>query len=90
MKFKNWRKFKEENIIWDTTQPTFSYLEKPVLTFTGYLVYCGGLVGLWFGTSAQDVLVYFKGLEIWKVIRYKFIKTTVRPFHDLKKPNNQK
>ena len=44
-------------IIWDTTQPMFAYIEEPVMTFTDYLVYCGGLIGLWFGTSAKDLLI---------------------------------
>ena len=45
------------NLVLDSGQPMFQYIEEPVLTFTDYLVYCGGLVGLWFGTSAHDVIV---------------------------------
>ena len=34
-------------IVWDSSEPMFAYIDEPVLTFTQYLVYCGGLMGLW-------------------------------------------
>ena len=39
-------------IEWDSSEPMFAYTEEPVTTFSDYLVNCGGLMGLWFGTSA--------------------------------------
>ena len=49
--------YRENNIVWDTSQPMFAYIEEPVMTFTDYLVDCGGLLGIWFGTSAKDLLI---------------------------------
>ena len=50
------RPFKR-TVVWDTSQPMFAYIQQPVITFTDYLVRCGGLIGLWFGASAQDLLL---------------------------------
>ena len=47
----------ERTVVWDTRQPMFAYIQQPVITFTDYLVRCGGLIGLWFGTSAQAILL---------------------------------
>ena len=47
----------ERTVVWDTRQPMFAYIQQPVITFTEYLVCCGGLIGLWFGASAQDLLL---------------------------------
>ena len=47
----------ERRIVWDTSKPMFAYIDEPVLTFTAYLVYCGGLMGLWFGQSVHDLIV---------------------------------
>jgi len=44
------------SIVWDSSKPMFKYSEHPIMTFTSYLVDCGGLMSLWFGTSANDVL----------------------------------
>ena len=34
----------------------FAYTEQPVTTFSDYLVNRGGLLGLWFGISAKDLI----------------------------------
>ena len=47
----------ENTVLFNNEEPTFVYTEEPVLTFTSYLVYCGGLMGLWFGASAHDIIV---------------------------------
>ena len=54
-----------KSLVWDSTQPMFVYYEEPIMSFIEYLVHCGGLVGLWFGTSAQDVIRLFLKLRIW-------------------------
>ena len=46
----------ERRIIWDESEPMFAYIDEPVITFTDYLVFCGGLMGLWFGKSLKDIL----------------------------------
>ena len=47
----------EVSIVWDSRQPMLSYIEESVLSFTDYLVNCGGLLGLWFGTNANDLFI---------------------------------
>ena len=75
------KRYYEKKIIWDTTQPSFKYIEEPLMTFTDYLVYCGGLLGLWFGTSAKDILIYLSDNIIWRTIINKLTMTiTVSPF----------
>ena len=49
-------------VIWDT-QPMLTYIEEPVMTFTQFVVNCGGLMGLWFGKSAKDLIVWFIELK---------------------------
>ena len=62
----------ERNIIWDSTQPMFSYIEEPVITFTEYLVYCGGLMGLWFGLNANDLIAWTLNARNWIHISHQF------------------
>ena len=54
-----------KTLVWDTTQPMFVYKEVPVLSFIEYMVYLGGLVGLWFGTSAEDVVIILFDTTFW-------------------------
>ena len=56
---------REVSIVWDSRQPMLSYIEESVLSFTDYLINCGGLLGLWFGTNANDLFV--------KVIKSKIL-----------------
>ena len=49
-------------VIWDT-HPMLTYIEEPVMTFTQFVVNCGGLMGLWFGKSAKDLIVWFIELK---------------------------
>ena len=51
-----------------TGEPMFRYTEEPVLTFTSYLVNCGGLMGLWFGASAHGMIVLILESNVWKLI----------------------
>jgi hypothetical protein len=48
---------REVQLFWDKNYPLISYIETPVMTFTEYLCYCGGIFGLWFGTNANLVSV---------------------------------
>ena len=59
----------ESTVQLDTNEPMFRYTEEPVLTFTSYLVYCGGLMGLWFGASAHDIIVLALDSNVWNLIR---------------------
>ena len=38
--------FAEKSVVWDSSQPMFVYREEPVLTFTDYMSYTGGLISL--------------------------------------------
>ena len=48
--------------VWDS-HPMLTYIEEPVLTFTQFVVNCGGLMGLWFGKSAKDLIVWLTELK---------------------------
>ena len=69
-------------IEWDRIQPSFAYIEEPVMSFTDYLVYCGGLVGLWFGTSAKDVLIYITDNTIWRYLLFIYRRTITTRVHN--------
>ena len=57
-------------IQWDSSEPMFAYTEEPVMSLSDYLVNCGGLMGLWFGTSAKDIInIIIESEIIKKVIR---------------------
>ena len=64
------------SLVWDTTQPMFVYKEELILSSIDYIVYCGGLVGLWFGTSAKDVIIIVFDktfwFNLWHIILIKY------------------
>ena len=65
----------ERRIVWDS-EPMFAYIDEPVMTFTQYMVNCGGLMGLWFGMSLEDVitrLIYLTKFKFWKSKLFKII-----------------
>ena len=64
--FNSWKT--ERTVQLDTEEPMFRYTEEPVLTFTSYLVYCGGLMGLWFGASAHDIIALILNSKVWNII----------------------
>ena len=66
--FKSFQKI-EITAQFDTEEPMFRFTEEPVLTFTSYLVYCGGLMGLWFGASAHDIIALILDTNVWKLFR---------------------
>ena len=43
------------------------------MSFIEYLCYCGGLLGLWFGTSAKDLFIWIIETRIWGKIWRKII-----------------
>ena len=61
----------ERVIVWDSHQPMFAYIDEPVLTFTQYLVFCGGLMGLWFGQSLKDMFSLLIDKHFWHSIHRK-------------------
>ena len=63
----------EKILVWDTTQPMFVYKEVPVLSFIEYMVYLGGLVGLWFGTSAKDLVIILFDEIFWLNLWHKIL-----------------
>ena len=56
----------------------FVYIEEPVLTFTQFVVNCGGLMGLWFGKSVKDLIVWFMEVKASNRINHiiVFFKST--------------
>ena len=62
----------ERNILWDTSEPMFAYIDEPVMTFTQYLVYCGGLMGLWFGQSVKDLFTILFDISFWRSLENRF------------------
>jgi hypothetical protein len=62
----------KKSIVFDSTQPIFLYKEEAVMSFTDYLSYCGGLVGLWFGTSAQNIIDIASNIPLIKYLSRRF------------------
>ena len=58
----------ERRIYWDSSEPMFAYTDEPDLTFTEYLVYCGGLMGLSFGQSAKDLIDTVIDITFWRLL----------------------
>ena len=58
---------------WDSSEPMFVYTEEPIMSLSDYLVNCGGLMGLWFGTSAKDIIAF--------IIESEFVKKLNRLFY---------
>ena len=75
-------RYYRKSLIWDSTQPMFAYNEESVMSFTDYLVDCGGLIGLWFGTNANDLIIWLIEWSLWtkiwnKVQQYLGMRTVV-------------
>ena len=64
-------RYYRKSLIWDSTQPMFAYNEESVMSFIDYLVDCGGLTGLWFGTNAKDLIILIIGSQFWTKILHK-------------------
>jgi hypothetical protein len=41
------------------------------MSFTEYLCYCEGLLGLWFGSNAYQVISYVMDSRNWILLKYK-------------------
>ena len=50
----------------------FAYTEQPVTTFSDYLVNRGGLLGLWFDTSAKDLINIIIESQLFKKLNRLF------------------
>ena len=76
----------EKHILWDTSRPIIVYNEESLMSFTDYVIYCGGLMGLWFGKSVKDIFVWIIESRIWHLIWMKInyckSQTPVISFHD--------
>ena len=68
----------KQSIVWDSSEPMFAYIDEPVMTFTQYLVYCGGLMGLWFGKSLKDLFLLLIDKSFW---RSTLFSMTIRQFY---------
>jgi len=56
-------------INWDQSKPFIINKETPVMTFNGYFCYIGGLFGMWFGISANQLYeIIFKIRPIFSII----------------------
>ena len=80
-------------VMWDSNEVMIAYIDEPVMTFTDYLVFCGGLMGLWFGMSVNNLILivinvsvkqysYFilTLIELFIIKCFKIIKATLSPF----------
>jgi hypothetical protein len=54
------------NFYWDESKPIIVNEETPVMTFTEYFCYIGGLFGMWFGFSANQL--FEKLIEKYKTL----------------------
>jgi hypothetical protein len=72
-------------LFWDKNYPLISYIETPVMTFTGYLCYCGGLFGLWFGTNVNQVFTYLMNSRNWILLKDYLFKLFRLPFKMIRK-----
>ena len=50
----------------------FEYKEVGVMSFTDYLSSFGGLIGLWFGLSAKDIIDWFIQTKPWNIFIINF------------------
>ena len=66
------RRLYSKLIQWDSSEPMFAYTEEPVMLLFYYLVNCGGLMGLWFGTSAKDLITIIINIELVKKLKRLF------------------
>ena len=69
--FKTFYRPQERVIVWDSNQPMIAYIDEPVMTFTQYLVNCGGLMGLWFGQSLKDMFSLLIDKTFWRSVYHK-------------------
>jgi hypothetical protein len=68
----------EFSLKWDDSKPFIVYRETPVITFTEYFCYIGGLFGMWFGISANQLFekliknhyIYYRNLIHFNVILF--------------------
>ena len=61
-------------IDWDSNEVMIAYIDEPVMTFTDYLVFCGGLMGLWFGMSVNNLILLVINISFEKYFILSLIK----------------
>ena len=59
-------------IVWDSNEVMIAYIDEPVMTFTDYLVFCGGLMGLWFGMSVNNLILIVINVSIKQYSHFIF------------------
>ena len=57
-------------MIWDSNEVMIAYIDEPVMTFTDYLVFCGGLMGLWFGLSVNNLIIIVINAKIKQYLHF--------------------
>jgi hypothetical protein len=83
-------KFIEFTMSWDVSKPFIIYRETPVITFTDYFCYIGGLFGMWVGISANQLFNYlvvfgkqiprYISILFYQILSYVFLKKRVFKF----------
>ena len=63
------RMYSKKSLVWDSTQPMFVYREEPVISFTDYISYSGGLLGLWFGINGKHFINKVIESRIWMLFQ---------------------
>ena len=69
---RRYQRLYSKSIEWDSSEPMFVYSEEPVMSLSDYLVNCGGLMGLWFGTSAKDLITYLIESQLLRKLKRLF------------------
>ncbi len=54
---------------WDNSKPFMTYREVPIMSFTDYFNFIGGLFGMWFGFSANRSFEYLTGLKESRIFK---------------------
>jgi len=78
-KFNIQSKVYEFSLKWDDSKPFIVYRETPVITFTDYFCYIGGLFGMWFGISANHL--FEKLVEKYRLYYKDFIHFSLILFY---------
>ncbi len=63
------QKYWKLRFYWDESKPIIINEERPVMTFTDYFCYIGGLFGMWFGISAYQLLVNLRDIDCQHISR---------------------
>jgi hypothetical protein len=62
--------FIKVRVFWDKKCPLITCIETAVMLFVEYLCYYGGLLGLWFGSKAFQIISYVMDSRNWISLKY--------------------